>query len=86
MDLISKGQNGPQKLGWRVACPAGSGIDTEGENEYAVSVGSNKPEARRTRAGMRGTMGSKNWEKSSGKKILDGLECPRAMGSNFSFL
>ena len=46
MDLISKGQNSPQKLGWRVACPGGSSMGTEGKNEYTVFAGSDKPEAR----------------------------------------
>lgn len=63
MDLISKGQNGPQKLGWRVACPVGSGTDTAGKTEDTVFAGGDKPEAKRTRAGMRGTIGNKNGEK-----------------------
>ncbi|XP_025781181.1 equilibrative nucleoside transporter 1 [Puma concolor] len=38
LDLISKGQNSPQKLGWRVACPGGSSMGTEGKNEYTILV------------------------------------------------
>ncbi|VCW66246.1 unnamed protein product [Gulo gulo] len=36
LDLISKGQNSLQKLGWRAACPAWGSLGAEGKKECAI--------------------------------------------------
>lgn len=46
LDLISKGQNSLQKLGWRAACPARGSLGAEGKKKCVILVSGDKPEAK----------------------------------------